>query len=295
MTKPSTFRMTIMFAVAACLSLAFTHQATAQTLVDPQLDIGNPATCPDPTAAPPNGCPFLFGGTEVFGVPSNAVTIFNNGASSSSTASPILLIVGIPNPTGSTAPPSGISVLPGTSGLSGLSGQLGGTNAWGGSWNTTTGQVNPASIPGDGKVYDTIGLNGSSSEQFANWAAADSAVLGITVGSGGNAWDLFVYTITFPSVGGLPQSLAKGTYITVDFNGGTLPLGTFVIASGCAPGNDSTVQCPSGSNIGTTPFTTSGLVDSGPIPEPASMLLVGTGLVAFGSMLRRRKSGKEAA
>jgi hypothetical protein len=87
--------------------------------------------------------------------------------------------------------------------LTGLSGQLGGTNTWGGSWNTSTGAVTGA-IPGDRFVYDVVGVNGSNSEQFSNWDAADKAVLGLTV----NNWDLFVYSITFPS----NESLAKGIY-----------------------------------------------------------------------------------
>jgi hypothetical protein len=254
------------------------------TLDDPQLDIGNPSTCPAPTVMP-GGCPFIFGGTEVFAVPSTGVTIYNNGASSSATAEPILLIVGIPNPTASTTPPTGISVGKGTSGLTGLSGQLGGPNAWGGSWNTLTGAVAGGPFT-SGKVYSIIGLNGSSSEQIGsgqNWNNADKAVLGLTVKN----WDLFVYSITFPA----KESLDKGTYITISFTGGTLPVGTFVIASGCAPGNDVTMQCK-GNALGTTPFTTSGLVTTGQTPEPASMLLVGSGLVAFGGMLRRRKAAR---
>jgi hypothetical protein len=65
-------------------------------------------------------------------------------------------------------------------------------------------------------------------------------------------------------------------------------VGTFVIASGCAPGNDASAQCK-GNALGTTPFTTSGLVTAGPVPEPASMLLMGSGLLGLGGMLRRRK------
>jgi hypothetical protein len=274
----------VLLVLASLAALGAAPLIAQTTLDDPQLDIGNPSTCPAPTVTP-GGCPFIFGGTEVFAVPSTGVTIYNNGASSSATAEPILLIVGIPNPTASTTPPAGINVGAGTSGLTGLSGQLGGPSAWGGSWNALTGAVAGGPFT-SGKVYSIIGLNGSSSEQIGtaqNWNNADQAVLGLTVKN----WDLFVYSITFPS----KESLNKGAYITISFTGGTLPVGTFVIASGCAPGNDVTMQCK-GNALGTTPFTTSGLVTTGQTPEPASMLLVGSGLVAFGGMLRRRKAAR---
>jgi len=274
----------ILLVLASLAALGAAPLIAQTTLDDPQLDIGNPSTCPAPTVMP-GGCPFIFGGTEVFAVPGTGVTIYNNGASSSATAEPILLIVGIPNPTASTTPPAGINVGAGTSGLTGLSGQLGGPNAWGGSWNTSTGAVAGGPFV-SGKVYSIIGLNGSSSEQIGSgqsWNNADKTVLGLTVKN----WDLFVYSITFPS----KESLGKGAYITISFTGGTLPVGTFVIASGCAPGNDVTMQCK-GNALGTTPFTTSGLVTTGQTPEPASMLLVGSGLVAFGGMLRRRKAAR---
>src|SRR6266851_4390889 len=270
----------LVMGVALLAALGTTPLMAQTVLDDPQLDIGNPLTCPVATS-----CPFIFGGTEVFSVPGTGVTIYNNASAGGPMTSPVLLIVGIPNPTGSTVPPSGIIVGAGTtSGLTGLTGQLGGANVYGGSWNTTTGAVtgNPFT---SGFVHSLIGLNGSNSEQIGsgkNWNNADSTVNGITV----NNWDLFVYSITFTS--GL---FNKGTYITIDFTGGTLPVGTFVIASGCT--DFTTSQCPNGNSLGSTPFTTSGLVTGGgsppPVPEPASMLLMGSGLLGLGGMLRRRK------
>ncbi len=110
----------LVMGVALLAALGTTPLMAQTTLDDPQLDIGNPSTCPAPTINP-GGCPFIFGGTEVFAIPNTGVTIYNNGASSSATGEPILLIVGIPNPTASTAPPSGINVTAGNSGLTGLS------------------------------------------------------------------------------------------------------------------------------------------------------------------------------
>ena len=68
--------------------------------------------------------------------------------------------------------------------------------------------------------------------------------------------------------------------INVDIS--NMPNGTFVVGYGEASGK-----------AYVNPFTEAGLIDTPPVntPEPASLLLLGTGLLVSGVLSRRRRRG----
>jgi hypothetical protein len=232
--------------------------SVGEALAD-ELFIGSP-TCP----APP-GCPVF--GTDVNGLTGNTITIHQTGGQT--TLSPVLLIIGVPNQGSSFAGPAISSVSPAGSG------SLGGAAVYSGSWNSTTGFAGSFTSAFSGAppgVYNFIGLVGpdGGSENFGNWSAAESAVLGITSTSFG----IFVYQLS-------GTGLTGGGSVSATFASG-LPVGTFIVAYGCSQLNDSSCKKEFG-----TPFTQAGLV----VPEPATLGLFGTGLLALAGMLRRRMTG----
>jgi len=175
-----------------------------------------------------------------------------------SAASPLLIIVAVPDlPGGEPVPTlSNVSLLSGT--FYGL---------------TFTSGVNSAFSLTSGSVYHTLGLPGPASESFANF----KPFVPSTVAS----FDLYVFADNCAL--GMASCAAP---LNIDIEN-SVP-GTFIAAFNC-PAVAST-PCRNGTE-GATPFTTSGLVT----PEPTSMLLFGTGLVALGAKLRRQKASDSNA
>jgi PEP-CTERM motif len=196
-------------------------------------------------------------------------SIFYNGQGQPALSDPLILIIGAPDFGSGTTAPTLTNVTfydENAGGSSAVTFALLGMGLNGGDGVMTAGQL----------AYDEAKFNSTTnnSNSFTNWSPL---VPGVT------EFDLYAFQLN--------RSIDGGDLLDVT---GNFSVGSLVIAYGCdgAAGDALNGSCNGGNgNTYSTPFTEAGHAVPEPIPEPGTLVLLGSGLSGV-SMGARRKFGK---
>lgn len=129
-----------------------------------------------------------------------------------------------------------------------------------------------------GTAYSQLGLSAGGSQSFGNWSAGDTA----NAFAAPTSFTLYAFALS--------TSLTSGSPITISESGADA--GSYIIAYDCNIGTGSSSGCATNGDIGHTPFTNAGLIGGGPtpVPEPGSLLLLGTALASLSLFGRYRRT-----